>query len=239
MKSSNLLISALSVTAVILGATAFSLNKTNIQQNSNYASLSELHRQLNSDIETLKAELSRSQQTLQQNQALVDTLNEEIIRLKSQALLTKNLATPEPQEQVDTTEAAVFEEKSSTEELLRLARRIKNGESVADIQSKIHKRFDEEDIDGSWAYQYEANIRDFVARDENSHFDIQELICKSTVCEMKLTANENNATQLGTLFSKALKGEQWRDENALLSFSSEINDGTITVLIGRDKYSFN
>ena len=99
-------------------------------------------------------------------------------------------------------------------------------------------RFENEEVDTDWAYEYESNIHDFVANEESNSFNIQELTCKTSACEMKITANENNVTRLGTLFSSAIGEQAWRDKDATIMFSQEVKNGVMSIMIGRDGNSF-
>ncbi|SNY53176.1 hypothetical protein SAMN06297280_2325 [Arsukibacterium tuosuense] len=240
MKLSNLLISILTATTLAAGFAAFKFHSANERHVKDYVALSELNLQLTEDLKKLQSDMSAYQLELQTSKTSVASLNEELLELKRAPVLQERTAVPDTHpRKVETFASDNIEMKKDTDILLAFANRIRSGESISSIEDKALKQFREEEVDGNWAYEYEANIRDLVLADEENKFDIQELTCKASICELKITANENNAMNLGTLFSKALGEQDWRDKSASVMFNHEVKDGVMRILIGRDKHSLN
>ena len=240
MKLSNIFISILTATTIAAGVAAYQINNTSEKHKKDFVALSELNLQLVEELKSLKSELSIYQQELQNSKALSAALNEKLLGLQRISDLPKEIPIKTTQQtQVEPERSFETEKEPEMDTLLAFAKRIKNGESIANIEDNFRKQFYEEEIDGNWAYEYEANIRDLVAADEKNNFDIQGLNCKTSACEVKITANENNAMILGTLFSKTLGEQEWRDKSASVIFNHEVKDGVMSILIGRDKNSFN
>src|SRR5690606_12275979 len=145
---------------------------------------------------------------LHDSEAQLHTLNEKLLAVKNNTFSSDEDAFAKAKQQesfelVETeknSESVVPEDQSAEEVLLAFANRVRSRESPDDIEKSIRKKFDEEEVDGSWAYDYETNIRDLVAADQDNNFNIQELSCRTSACEMKIVANESNAMLLGALF---------------------------------------
>lgn len=240
MKLTHILISILTVTTIATGVAAYSFSNAHEKQEKDYLALSEVNLQLVEELKTLKNNLSIYEQELQSSKALLVSLNEKLSGQQEVSVSSENMHIPAtPQQKVESIEPYKTEKESEREVLLAFAERLKNGERLANIEDKLREKFKKEEVDGNWAYEYEANIRDLVTADSEGNFDIRELNCKTSACEMKITANENNAMHLGILFSKTLGEQYWRDKSASVIFNHEVKDGVMTILIGRDKNSFN
>lgn len=240
MKSSNVLIAILTVTTLVAGFTFYKFDSASERLEQDNIALSQLNSQLVKELENLKNNLSVYQQKLEKSEESIVLLNREVLELKRyQAASELATVAPLPEEKTAPLEANSSETKTDMDVLLAFASKIRSGDSISSLEDKAITQFREEDVDVSWAYHYEANIRDFIASDKERKFDIQELMCKKTLCELKIIANNDNALQLGTLFSKSLSEQDWRDKSAPVMFNHEIKDGVMRILIGRDKHSFN
>ena len=239
MKLSYLITSILSVSVVALATAVFNFHNTLEQQKTNYIVLEEANIQLADKYDALKIELSHYQQILDGYETELAFLKEQSATSFTSPTNSKNLDIAENIElQPEEPTPNEVTENSDTQDLLAFARRIQSGENVASIEDDIRKNFNEEALDENWAYTFESNIHELVAQDEQNNFNIQELVCKTTVCEIKLTANENNSFMLGTLFSKKLGEQKWREKGGSVIFNHEIKDGAMSILIGRNKDSF-
>jgi hypothetical protein len=240
VKLSNIFISILTATTIAAGVTAYQINNTNEEHKKGFLALSELNLQLVEELKSLKIDLSIYQQELQNSKAISASLNEKLLGLQRTSDLPEEMPVKiTQQKQVEPEQSFEKEKEPEMDALLAFAKRIKNGESIANIEDNFREQFYEEEVDGNWAYEYETNIRDLAAADENNNFNIQELNCKTSACEIKITANENNAIILGTLFSKTLGEQDWRDKSASVIFNHKVKDGVMSILIGRDGNSFN
>ncbi|MEW6992627.1 hypothetical protein AADZ91_18360 [Colwelliaceae bacterium 6441] len=241
MKLSNIIIGVLTITTLMAGWAAYNSSKANEKQEKDIIALGELNSQLNQELQIIKEQLSIFQQKSNTSKVLISSLNNEILELKKQRVVQEVVNTPLSKPKKDEVIDFIKAEEVITESdaLLAFAKKIQSGESIADIESNMRKKFSEEEVDGNWAYEYENNIRDLVMSDENNNFDIQELSCKTSACEVKITATKDNAMVLGTMFSKAIGEKDWRDKSASVIFNHEIKDGAMSILIGRDKHSFN
>lgn len=240
MKLSNVLITVLAVTTLASGFAVYKFDSASERLEQDNIALSQLNLQLVRELENLKNDLSVYQQELKKSEAPTASLNDEVLALKSYPVASELATIPAaPEEKPEYSEDNSSETKTDMDVLLAFASRMRSGESISSIEDKALTQFREEEVDGSWAYQYEANIRDFIASDEDRKFDIQELTCKRTLCELKIIANDDNALQLGTLFSKSLSEQEWRDNSAPVMFNHETKDGVMRILIGRDKSSLN
>lgn len=239
MKLSNIVIGFLTTTTLVTGWVAYDFSYVNKKHKKDYLALSELNLQLNKKLQFLENDLSNYQQESKNNKALIASLNNQLSELTKDSSPSKVVTMPMlQQEQPKAIEPSKTKDVSKSDTLLAFARKIQNGESIAGIESNIRKKFNEEEVDGNWAYEYENNIRDLVAMDGNNNIDIQELSCKTSTCEVKISANETNAMVLGTMFSKLLGEQDWRDKNAGVIFNHEVKGGAMSILIGRDKHSF-
>lgn len=93
--------------------------------------------------------------------------------------------------------------------------------------------FEEEEIDQSWAYEYETLIRSWLAKENEHNFDLHNVTCKSSRCKVALYATEDNAIYLAAMFTDAISKQDWRDNNANVTFSPTVIDGTIEIDVGR------
>lgn len=235
MKLSNILISILTATTISAGFAAYKFHHANEKHVKDYAVLSELNLQLTEDLKKFKSDISAYQLELQNSEISLALVNKELLEIKKVSVSQEKTDVPDAQpRKVESLASDNIETKNDTDVLLAFTNRIRSGESIVDTALK---QLREEEVDGSWAYEYEANIRNFIAADKENKFDIQELTCKKTICELKLLANDNNAMYLGALFSKALDEQDWRDKSAPVIFNHKVKNGVMTILIGRDKHS--
>lgn len=240
MKPSNLLIAILTVTTLAAGFAVYKFDSDSERLEQDNFALSQLNHQLVRELESLKKDLSVHQQRLEKSEAPSASVNNEVLELKNNSVAYEFAIPPTaPEEKTDLLEDNSSETKTDMDVLLAFASKIRSGDSISSLEDKALKQFMEEEVDGSWAYHYEANIRDFVASDEERKFDIQELTCKRTLCELKIIANNDNALMLGTLFSKSLSEQEWRNKSAPVMFNHETQNGVMKIWIGRDKYSLN
>jgi hypothetical protein len=235
VKLSNILISILTATTISAGFAAYKFNNANEKHVKDYAVLSELNLQLTEDLKKFKSDMSVYQLELQNSKISLALLNKELLELKRASVSREEIDVPDAKpKKVASLPSNNIETKEDADILSALANRIRSGESIVDTALK---QLREEEVDGNWAYEYEANIRDFIAADKENNFDIQELTCKKTICELKILANDKNAMYLGALFSKALGEQDWRDKSAPVIFNHKVKDGVMIILIGRDKHS--
>ena len=173
MKLSNIFISILIATNIAAGVTAYQINNTNEEHKKGFLALSELNLQLVEELKSLKIDLSIYQQELQNSKAISASLNEKLLGLQRTSDLPEEMPVKiTQQKQVEPEQS--FEKEPEMDALLAFAKRIKNGESIANIEDNFREQFYEEEVDGNWAYEYETNIRDLVAADENNNFNIQK-----------------------------------------------------------------
>ncbi|MEO2266909.1 hypothetical protein V1358_06315 [Pseudoalteromonas sp. YIC-656] len=241
MKAPNIIIGILATTTLGGGWAALSSIEANDKNKVEYIAISEENSRLDEELQAIKAELLASQQESKSQKALIASLNTEISALKSLSTSSVDTTSPLLKRTPKETQVADVEkvtELSDTDALLALAKKIKKGESIADIEENFRTRFNKEAIDDYWAYDYENNIRDMIAADANNRFEIQELQCKTNACELKITATQSNAMLLGTQFSKTIGEMPWRDESATVIFNHDVKDEVMSILVGRDKHSF-
>jgi len=239
MKSANILIGILAITAIGLGFSLYNLHIENGNYKSDYSALNTVNIALSDELEFLGKSFSEFKIQQENNQKLIASLHGKISSLQND--LASSLQVSAPIEKITPIEVATVpepEESTSNKSFLAIFDKLKNGEKMSDIVKTADDRFENEDVDTDWAYEYESNIHDFVANEESNSFNIQELTCKASACEMKITANENNVQRLGVLFSSAIGEQEWRDKDAAVMFSQEIKDGMMSIMIGRDGDSF-
>lgn len=97
--------------------------------------------------------------------------------------------------------------------------------------------FEAEAVDPNWAYKQENNIHALIQADQSFGFNIQNLSCKTTRCELELMASPDNSMYLGAVFSDAVAKQPWHGENASINFDPTVINGTIKVRIGRNEGS--
>ncbi|MEE4244296.1 MAG: hypothetical protein V2I33_02730 [Kangiellaceae bacterium] len=240
MKLSNILISVFAAASMAAGVGVYRLSKANDKQIEDYGILGEEYSQLINELKAVKNELVDYRQLLREKEVYITALNKELRELKSSSTMSGDkVAASQQRYQVEAARPVVTQAKSDNDALLALANRIRSGDGINTFESNIREKFNDEDIDENWAYDYEENIRSLAAMDEDNRFDIQDLSCKTSACEVKLTANENNVMMLGTLFAKKLGEQSWREPGASVIFNHEVKDGVVSIMIGRGKDSFN
>lgn len=225
---------------LITGITAYKINSANDEYRQDYLALNELNLQLEKEIEVLKAGLSNYQQELDRSKVTLASLNNELNELKRALASSENtVALALQNEEIEKAEPVVAEKAPNKSPSLSIAEKIRRGESLVGSEDNFREKFYSEEVDAEWAYEYEANIRELAISDEENRFDIQELLCKTSGCEIKISANENNAGDLGLSFAKVLGKQQWTEAGSTVFFNHKVKDGAITILIGRDENSFN
>ena len=98
--------------------------------------------------------------------------------------------------------------------------------------------FEGEEIDQNWAYEYETQIRSWLANENEHNFDLHNVTCKSSRCKVTLYTTEDNATYLAAMFTDAISKQDWRDSNANVTFSPTVIDGTIEIDVDRYEATF-
>lgn len=101
----------------------------------------------------------------------------------------------------------------------------------------VNEDFINEDIDYDWAYEHEQHIHQVVNSDQKHGFSIQNLQCRSTKCELELTATPENSMYLAAMFAQTIGQQPWHDKKASVSFDPTVIGNTIKVEIGRDENS--
>ncbi len=241
MRTPHYIISGLIIISLSAGLFAFYTHQKNAMQKVKLSLLSNENAQLNQALKGLQAELKSFKDKSQDQESVILSLNKTLSELKRTQVATSifSLATTNLEKEEETPKTPDNTMPSSTEALLAFAKKIQQGQNLEDIQSRFKQKFSEEPVDEYWAYDYESNIRDMVAADETNQFKIQELKCKSSACEIKITATKDNATHLGTLFSKTIGEMAWRDKGATVMFNSKVESGVMRIFIGRNANSFN
>lgn len=239
----SVLISAISLVGLAaISVMQFHSSQIMKQKNEELERQLAFNQELTKQISELKLGIVDYQQEIKDKGLLIEQL---YIQLDKQKRLNESASISLPSAELETNIKQVAKEpidssqNSDLASLLAFAKRIKSGESPVSIESNIYQKFSEEQVDTGWAYEYEANIRDLIVADKSNKFDIKELNCKTTACELKIYADENNATNLGVVFSKILSKQEWRDKAATVMFNNTIKDGAMTILIGRSSDSFN
>ena len=234
MNKTKTIISAI---VIFIGCLGGFLYKQNLKSTQIFKINEGLHQQDT----TLRAELKKSIKRISELQDEINSNQRYIVKLKHQLsnmkeevhLITNRRAINSNNSTIEPPKEAITSSESPA--LLSIVKRIQNGEKLADIQSYTQSSFSNEEIDNDWAYEYESNIRDFIAADVNNNFDLQSVTCKSTACEVKIFTNENSAMQVGTLFAKQISEQKWRNSKATLMFNDQITDGVMSIVVGRDE----
>lgn len=240
----SVLISAISLVGLAaISAMQFHSSQVMKQKSDEFEQQLAFNQELTKQISELKLDIVNYQQDITDKSLLIEQL---YIQLEQQKQPNQSASIPLPSanehetslEQV-ATQTTNNIQNNGLASLLAFAKRIKSGESSTSIENDIYEKFPDEQVDADWAYEYEANIRDLIATDESNKFDIKELNCKTTACELKIYADQNNAINLGTEFSSMLGKQDWSGEAAPVMFSDTIKDGVMTIMIGRNANSFN
>lgn len=231
-------------TTIILGWTAYSLSSSYDLKQQEFLMLENKNLMLDEKIGDLNKQLLAMEKDVEDYKTQLTTLrlalskqNQQQLTNQHEEVMARHLLARADVEKLEKTNEQ--EHSDSSQALLALAKKIQSGKSIADIESSVRERFESEEVDSQWAFEYEDNIRNLVAEDKEQNFQVQELVCKTTACEIKLSADKDRAMLLGTLFSKTIGEQDWRDKGATVIFNHEIVDGAMSILIGRDKNSFN
>jgi len=240
MNSSNILIGILAITTIGLGFSLYNLHIENGSYKSDYSALNSLNIALTDELESLEKSFSEFKIQQDNNQKIIASLHGEISSLQNNLAASLQVSTPiDDITPIEVSAVPESNENTSNKSILAMLDKLKRGDKLSDIVKAADHIFENEEVDTEWAYEYESNIHDFVANEESHSFNIQELTCKSSACEMKITANENNVHRLGVLFSSAIGKQEWRDKDATIMFSQEVKDGVMSIMIGRDGNSFH
>ena len=120
---------------------------------------------------------------------MIVSLNEEIVALKNASSQKINIEREAVRKKVPVARAEMkvptvhntAPDNSKRNPLFAIMQRMKNGESINDINAKAFERFESEEIDDDWAYNYESHIRDIAAADAENNFNIQTVNCKTII----------------------------------------------------------
>ncbi|MFT7561022.1 MAG: hypothetical protein ACI93R_002947 [Flavobacteriales bacterium] len=105
--------------------------------------------------------------------------NDELRRVDCADILSKTQEKPSLEEQI------LKRHKGKDERL----KEIKKADPEFKIEQVLHDKFDTEEIDYDWATEYENQIYDLLATDNNlSQFGVDELVCKSSICRISLNS---------------------------------------------------
>ncbi|RYV01112.1 hypothetical protein SOPP22_16255 [Shewanella sp. OPT22] len=226
------IISILVILLVALTIFAYNLNLRSITDAHQNDKLSSQVKELTLELERYKNQLvilnseinSNKKQLSELKGKLTKSSNEIKFNVNEQDNAFVNSKLTTPQSNADIKDSAA---------LLSIIKRIQNGEKLESIQATTHDNFTGEVVDSDWAYDYETNIRNFIAADTDNSFDLQSVTCKSTACEVKIFANKGSAMQVGTLFAERISQQEWRDNEATLIFNHEVIDGIMSIMVSR------
>ncbi len=240
MKSSSILIVILTIATIGFGVSAYNLIGANDEYKRKQTLLNNTNTKLVDELSAVKASFSELQNEFKENKAFIVSLNDQLLNLKSKALPMREVVIEsKPTDAMTQSTSSNLPKNADVGGLRELAKMLKPGKGISSIEEGFRENFKEEEVDSGWAYEYESKIRDLVAAEESNSFNVQELTCKTTACEMKISADNNSAMSLGMLFMKSIGEQDWRDENATVIFNSKVKDGVMSILIGRNKNSFN
>ena len=118
----------------------------------------------------------------------------------------------------------------------KFAEKMMSGDSYDPIES-VKQDFDSQLVEANWAFEYEMNLTDLFLTDKAlSQFNLRDVSCKSTLCEVTVDADQPSYI-VGAELAKALAGQDWRDKEASFIFNNNSEDGSITFYLGKDKQS--
>jgi len=220
------------IQCVFIGFLGWKIHSLTEQQQGKFLQLEQQYTALNDDYQQVLSKLNEGTASEENYLQLIAGLNQQLLAFQTNHLeLNRRVELPQgeviPREKVKPINEL---HRSNNDPLLAFARQIKAG---GNPERDAREQFANEEVDENWAYEHEDNIRSLVAADEEQRFNIQELNCKSTACEMKVLAESYNATSLGVQFSKLLGEQRWQNKQASILFSSEVKDGVMNIFINR------
>jgi len=185
----------------------------------------------------LNIQVAALMRELKENQAMIAFLQKSNLEMKEKENNIESLSEIAEESLVNTKENQLASSYDLVEEKQKMNKLFKSfgidEKSLENYKHGIDENFEEELVDYNWAPEYEQNIRALVNTDDSYGFDIQELTCKSTACEIKLTATQNEGLSIGGNFAKLLQKQKWFDKNGDIAFFPIVADGTIRVRVER------
>ncbi|MBA6339337.1 hypothetical protein H4J57_19315 [Colwellia sp. BRX8-7] len=230
---------------VILIATALCLAYSTYHfyslENKNSKIFEKQNLELTSTLKTLdnklKAQVSALMKELKDNQAMIALLQKSNLKMKEKNI--ENLSEMAEESPSNIKEKQQESSYDLVEEKQKANKFFKSfgfdEKSLKNYKHGIDENFEEELVDYNWAPEYEQNIRALVNTDDTSSYDIQELTCKSTACEIKLAATQDEGLFIGRNFTQLLKKQKWFNKNGDITFYPIVADGTIRVRVVRSE----
>jgi len=165
---------------------------------------------------------SQSPTLLAKNEVIVS----EVVAQQSKASSEKSVLAPE--------EPITEEQQREQLQAFQKSLKLKDTKRTA---HPVNEDFINEDIDYDWAYEQEQHIHQVVNSDQKHGFIIQNLQCRSTKCELELTATPENSMYIAAMFAQTIGQQPWHDKKASVGFDPTVIGNTIKVEIGRDENS--
>lgn len=111
--------------------------------------------------------------------------------------------------------------------LAQAARRDQGPGSIA----VLHADFERQQPDLSWSYQAEQNLQAFLTGHAGiSHFDIQHLECRQSLCELHVMGYGDNAGGIWNTLVRDMNEEPWWIEFQGSSNQSSGRDGQVVIV---------
>ena len=111
--------------------------------------------------------------------------------------------------------------------LAQAARRDQRPGSIA----ALHADFERQQPDLSWSYQAEQNLQAFLTGHAGiSHFDIQHLECRQSLCELHVMGYGDNAGGIWNTLVRDMNAEPWWIEFQGSSNQSSGRDGQVVIV---------
>lgn len=138
---------------------------------------------------------------------------------------------PESTAPAETVEAPpenpVITSKAHEALLAQAARRDQGPGSIA----ALHADFERQQPDLSWSYQAEQNLQAFLAGHAGiSHFDVQHLECRQSLCELHVMGYGDNAGGIWNTLVRDMTAEPWWIEFQGSSNHSSGRDGQVVIV---------
>lgn len=95
----------------------------------------------------------------------------------------------------------------------------------------LHADFERQQPDLSWSYQAEQNLQAFLAGHAGiSHFDVQHLECRQSLCELHVMGYGDNAGGIWNTLVRDMNAEPWWIEFQGSSNQSSGRDGQVVIV---------
>jgi hypothetical protein len=132
---------------------------------------------------------------------------------------------------ITTSQPISSDEQASAEQLIPLAKQMNS--EIAPLQ-RTKNKFNSEEIDDDWAYDYENSIRVLIESNADSDFIMLDTKCKTTICEVSMMADDNNAIVVGNKLAQLLTDKHWEGQAPVLVFNQKTENGILKLYIGRN-----